>query len=94
MTNERAIGLAAAMVVRRRLGVAPRDRGLESCTSSGNCPDVFELANGDFAVIGEDISHGLSLPADAGRSETERVVLVPRAVLLAAVKDLSGGVGV
>lgn len=90
MTNEHANGEAATMVVRRRLGIAPRDRG--TCTSSGNCPDVFELANGDFAVIGEDISQGLDLPADAGRSDAERVVLVPRAVLLAALSDLSGGV--
>ncbi len=88
MTNEYANGETAGMAVRWRLGVAPKDRG--ACTTSGNCPDVFELANGDFAVVGEDVSHELRLPADAGRSETERTVVVPREVLLAALRDLSG----
>lgn len=90
MTNEYANGEAAEMAVRRRLGVAPQERG--TCTSSGNCPDVFELANGDFAIIGEDVSHKLDLPADAGRSQVERTVVVPREVLLAAFQDLSRGI--
>lgn len=54
-----------------------------------DCPDVFELSSGDFAVIGLDVSESLALPADAGRSEAERVVMIPREVLLAAAKDLS-----
>jgi hypothetical protein len=53
---------------------------------------VLELTNGDFAVIGADVSGSLDLPAYAGRSETEGIVVVPRAVMLAAVRDLSGGV--
>lgn len=73
--------------VNRRLGLAPAERA--DCTSSGNCPDVFELATGDFAIIGTDVSLELDLPADAGRSETERIVVVPRGVMLAAVRDLS-----
>jgi hypothetical protein len=90
MTNEYPSSEAAEMVVRRRVGTAPQERG--SCTSSGNCPDVLELTNGDFAVIGADVSGSLDLPAYAGRSETEGIVVVPRAVMLAAVRDLSGGV--
>jgi hypothetical protein len=74
-------------VVTRRLGTAPNRR--DSCTNATSCPDVFELASGDFAVIGEDVSADLPLPADAGRSETERTVLVPRGVFLAAVCDLA-----
>ncbi len=73
--------------VNRRFGLAPAERA--DCTSSGNCPDVFELGNGDFAIIGTDVSLDLDLPADAGRSETERIVVVPREVMLAAVRDLS-----
>lgn len=78
------------LTVLRRLGTAPQAR--EACSYGGDCPDVFELANGDFAIIGEDVSLDLELPADAGRSATERTVVVPRAVLLAALRDLSGGV--
>jgi hypothetical protein len=88
MTSELANGESVGMTVRRRLGVAPHER--DSCTQSGNCPDVFELESGDFAIIGRDVSLELDLPADAGRSEFERTVVVPREVLLAAVRDLSG----
>lgn len=57
-----------------------------------DCPDVFELSSGDYAVIGLDVSESIVLPADAGRSATERVVLVPRDVLLDAFRDLSRNV--
>lgn len=90
MTSEYTNGESVGMTVRRRLGVAPHDRG--GCTQSGNCPDVFELTSGDFAIIGQDVSLELDLPADAGRSEAERTVVVPREVLLAALRDLSGSV--
>ena len=83
-------GGSASLRVTRRLGIAPRER--EHCSNAGNCPDVFELASGDFAIIGEDVSHELELPADAGRSESERAIVVPRAVLLAAMRDLSGSI--
>ena len=93
MTSERTNGESAEMRVHRRLGVAPHERDKQdSCTQSGNCPDVFELASGDFAIIGRDVSLQLDLPADAGRSESERTVVVPREVLLAAIRDLSGSV--
>lgn len=78
------------LTVLRRLGTAPQAR--EECSYGGDCPDVFELANGDFAIIGEDVSLALELPADAGRSATERTVVVPREVLLAALRDLSSDV--
>ncbi|MFL6116061.1 MAG: hypothetical protein ACJ786_32615 [Catenulispora sp.] len=53
---------------------------------------MFELNTGDFALIGEDAGERLELPADSGRSETERIVIVPRDVLLAAARDLLGSV--
>jgi hypothetical protein len=70
---------ARAAAVRRRRGRAPAERA--SCSRSR-----------DFAVLGEDVGGDPGLPPDAGRAETERVVVVPRAVFLAAVRDLSGGV--
>jgi len=80
-----------APTITRRLGTAPRNRTGLKCASSVDCPDVFELSTGDYAIIGLDASGTISLPEDAGCSTTERIVIVPRAVLLAAAEDLSGG---
>lgn len=90
MSTEQRNGESTQHVVRRRLGTAPSERG--ACSYGGDCPDVFELTNGDFAIIGQDISLELTLPADAGRSAAERTVVVPRDVLLAALRDLSSSV--
>ena len=87
MSMEYGNGDSTRLTVRRRLGTPPQQR--ETCGYSNDCPDVFELVNGDFAIIGEDVSLALELPADAGRSEAERTVVVPREVLLAALRDLS-----
>ena len=78
--------------VTRRLGTPPRDREGLKCGSTVDCPDVFELSSGDFAIIGLDVSTSISLPGDAGYSVAERVVMVPREVLLAAFNDMSRGV--
>lgn len=75
-------------LIARRLGTAPRDREGFACAATNDCPDMFELSTGDYAVIGLDVSDHLPLPADAGRSATERVVMVPREVMLAAARDL------
>jgi hypothetical protein len=76
--------------ITRRLGEAPSER---RCSSSTNCPDVFELDSGDFAIIGHDATQSITLPDDAGCSTEERVVVVPRAVLLAAFEDFSRSSG-
>ena len=86
MSIEQSDSRSADLTIRRRLGTTPAERG--PCSAGGQCPDVFELASGDFAIIGVDVSHDLALPADAGRSEAERAILVPRSVLLAAMRDL------
>jgi len=62
------------------------------CSEGSNCPDLFELECGDFAIIGTDVSGRLEIPADAGCSDTERVVMIPREVLLSALRDLSGSI--
>jgi hypothetical protein len=51
---------------------------------------VFELSNGDFAVIGTDMTPELEgkLPADAARADYERIVVVSRETLLAAKRDI------
>ncbi|HET9172197.1 MAG TPA: hypothetical protein VFN97_22410 [Actinospica sp.] len=57
-----------------------------------NCPDVFETNTGDFAIIGQDVTGVMALPPDAGHSPSERLVLIPRAVMLSAIDHFSRGV--
>jgi hypothetical protein len=68
-----------------RLGLSPGERG-DLCAAHHTCPDVFLLENGDFAVIGRDITSDIlsGLPSDAGCGANERIVLLPRSVLVAA----------
>ena len=55
------------------------------CKGTYGCPDLWELADGDFAVIGEDITVlAGQLPPDAGCAPHERMVRVPRALLVQA----------
>lgn len=75
--------------ITRRLGTAPAERG---CGDSVDCPDVFETDAGDFAIIGQDATGMVVLPPDAGFSTTERLVLIPRDVLLSAFEHFSRGV--
>ncbi len=61
-----------------------------SCYNTSACPDILELADGDFAVIGTDItaeSHG-RLPPRVGCGNGERIVRIPRKVMLAALPDM------
>ncbi|SNY62731.1 hypothetical protein SAMN05421748_1243 [Paractinoplanes atraurantiacus] len=75
------------MEITRRLGLSPRERG---SLSNATCPDIFELSNGDFAVIGTDMTQTLDgiLPADAARADHERIVVVSRETLIAARRDI------
>ena len=76
------------MKIIRRLGIAPAERE-QSCAVT-NCPDLFELDNGDFAVIGYLSTEQLmkKLPADAGCGTGEGIVVIPRHVLLQARKHI------
>lgn len=58
--------------------------------SGANCPDIFELADGNFAVIGADVTNSLDpdLPADASRGGHERIVVITRETLLRAKADI------
>ncbi len=71
----------------RRLGVPPCDRG---STSGATCPDIFELADGNFAVIGTDVTASLDshLPDDAARADYERIVVISRETLVKAKADI------
>ncbi|MGI5410473.1 hypothetical protein ACQEV9_27285 [Streptomyces chartreusis] len=71
----------------RRLGIAPKFRGSRS---SETCPDIFELKDGNFAIIGTEATEALDphLPPDAARAECERIVVISRDTLIRAKKDI------
>jgi len=72
----------------RRLGSAPANRG-SLCRNTFACPDIWELDDGDFAVIGADITeHAGKLPPTAGCASHERMVRVPRRLLILAKRDI------
>lgn len=75
------------MKIVRRIGASPRERG---SVSGQTCPDIFELSNGNFAVIGTDATAALDsqLPSDAGRAAYERIVVVSRETLVWAKADI------
>lgn len=76
-----------AVSIVRRLGDSPRARG---SLGGENCPDLFELSDGTFAIIGTDRTEELDgkLPSDASRADYERIVVITRETLLRAKKDI------
>ncbi|MFE3602590.1 hypothetical protein ACFXP3_22490 [Streptomyces sp. NPDC059096] len=72
----------------RRIGASPQELGVTSDTP--DCPDLWELENGDVAVIGRDLSNSLGtrLPAGVSIGPDERLVVIPRSMLIAAKRDI------
>jgi len=73
----------------RRLGPDPHANGAKTSSAAG-CPDILELADGDFLVIGVDITDEAEgrLAFGASRSPEERIVKIPRRTLLLAKRDI------
>jgi hypothetical protein len=72
----------------RRLGPDPQANGLQ-CSGCRGCPDIFELADGDFALIGTDITNMAGmLPPTAGCGPDERIIRIPRKTLVLAKRDI------
>lgn len=72
----------------RRLGKTPTERG--DTTGASGSPDILELHDGSFAVIGVDITDRLGerpLP-DARCAPNERIVQITRETLISAKKDI------
>lgn len=70
----------------RRLG----QNNETTCENGYYCPQVLELVDGDFAVVGQDMTD-LAMPAmppGPGVGPGERVVRIPRRVLIAARADI------
>jgi hypothetical protein len=73
---------------RRRLGKTAAELG-ESRTTN-DCPDIWELDNGDIAIVGRDASSAFAdrLPDDVHISADERLVVIPGSMLRAAKPDI------
>lgn len=73
----------------KRIGPDPHAHGAKTAACQG-CPDIWELDNGDFAVIGIDITEAASskLPPTAGCGPDERIVRLPRNLLVNAKPDI------
>ncbi len=73
----------------RRLGPDPHADGAQTSSLNG-CPDILELADGDFAVIGVDITQLASgnLAVGANCGPDERIVRIPRKTLVLAKQDI------
>ena len=76
-------------MILRRIGPGPHAEGAKSPGLHG-CPEIFELENGDFAVIGKDITAEAAphLPPDASCGPDERIVVLPRKTFLLAKPHL------
>ncbi|MCD0447668.1 hypothetical protein LO762_00425 [Actinocorallia sp. API 0066] len=72
----------------RRWGKSPHERG--DTSGEGSCPDVWELENGDVAIIGQELTAAYRdrLPEGVSIDPGESLVVVPRAAILAAKRDI------
>jgi len=70
----------------RRLG----ENGQPQCSYGHNCPQILEIADGDFAAVGLDITDDAlsAMPPGPGIGPKERAVRIPRQVMVAARAEL------
>jgi hypothetical protein len=70
----------------RRLGKNERN----ACAFGQHCPQILELAGGDFAVVGADMTDEAipAMPPGPGVGQNERVVRIPRQVLIEARAEI------
>ena len=70
----------------RRLG----QNGRLQCSTGLNCPQILEMADGAFAVVGADITAEAipALPPGPGVGPNERVIRLPRQVLIPARAEI------
>lgn len=76
-----------------RPGKSPLE--LNITDNNPSCPDIWLDENGDFIVIGKDITNTFDLNGkDASVNYDEKVVLVPRILFLSAVEGLTKKEGI
>ncbi len=76
---------------KRRLSGHPHDLGQTPIFFK--CPGIWELEDGDFAIIGEDITDITieAIPLEASVWRGEKVVRIPRATLVSAKNNIPEG---
>jgi hypothetical protein len=72
----------------RRLGKSAAETG--NSGERDDCPDIWQLSNGDIAVIGRDLTSGYAgrLPDGMTLGADERLVVIPGNMLSAAKADI------
>ncbi|MGC4806472.1 hypothetical protein [Micromonospora sp. DT233] len=72
----------------RRWGKSSHELG--NTSGDGSCPDIWELSNGDVAMIGQDATEEYlsRLPQGVSIDPGERLVIVPRSTMIAAKADI------
>jgi hypothetical protein len=73
---------------KRRLGKSAAELG--DTKQGKTCPDIWELENGDIAVIGRDMTEAFSdrLPLGVKIGAGERLVVIPHNMIVAAKRDI------
>lgn len=74
---------------KRRLGKTAAELGDSRTTN--DCPDIWELDNGDIAIVGRDVTATFAdrLPEDLRIGDDERLVVIPGNMLSAAKPDIA-----
>lgn len=72
----------------RRLGKSAAELG--NSKDEDECPDIWQLSNGDVAVIGRDLTDDYQayLPGGVNLGTDERLVVIPGNMLSAAKADI------
>ncbi|WNI18137.1 hypothetical protein [Actinacidiphila sp. ITFR-21] len=72
----------------KRLGKSAAELG--NSKDEDECPDIWQLSNGDVAVIGRDLTahYRSHLPAGVSLGPDERLVVIPGNMLSAAKADI------
>jgi hypothetical protein len=70
----------------RRLGQSGRN----ACVHGHTCPQFLEMADGDFAAVGADMTEEAipAMPPGPGVGPGERVIRIPRHVLIAVRAEI------
>jgi hypothetical protein len=75
-------------IIYPRVIISHANRG--SGSDNDSCPDIWELSNGDIAVIGRDLTEAYRgrLPNGVTVDSDERLIVLPRSTMIAAKVDI------
>ncbi|MFE3603104.1 hypothetical protein [Streptomyces sp. NPDC059142] len=78
-----------AALFSRRLGKSAQE--LNVTNGKDGCPDIWELDNGDVAVVGRDLTdmYRSRLPAGTSIAHDGRLIVIPGSMLRAAKPDIA-----